>query len=99
MSRRKPNRFEARRFVLGLAFVLAATALLGSGLVSAARTQESRPRRKLAPQATPTPVSPRTTQTVPSQSPPRPATSSVATPPPTPPPRATAEPTTTRMYP
>ena len=99
MSRRKPNRFEARRFVLGLAFVLAATALLGSGLVSAARTQESRPRRNVAPQATPTPVSPRTTQTVPSQSPPRPATSSVATPTPTPPPRATAEPTPYRIAP
>ncbi|HEV7475821.1 MAG TPA: VWA domain-containing protein [Pyrinomonadaceae bacterium] len=87
-----------RRLALGLAFALTMTALLGSALVSAARTQDSRPRRNtavtpIAPssQATPTPTPVRAVQTVPSQSAARPATTATATPAPTP--RPTAQPT------
>ena len=80
-----------RRFLIALALLFAATAVIGSSFVSAARPQDSRPRRSsaMAPRPTPTPV-PRTTQTVT-----RPATSTATptatpqpTPRPTPPPDA-----------
>ncbi len=78
-----------RRFTVALALIFALTALIGSSLVSAARNQNSRPRRSaaMAARATPTPTPvPRTTQTVS-----RPATTS--TPTPTPTPRPTPPPT------
>src|SRR4030095_15026485 len=95
MRLRKTNRLAKRKFALGLAIALAVTALMDSGLVSAARTQDSRPRRYVGPQVTPSPTSTPApvTQTVPSQSVSRPAASSVATPTPTPTPRAAAQPT------
>jgi Ca-activated chloride channel family protein len=85
---RRGLRTERFAWLLGLAFL--STAVIGSSFVSAARTQDSRPRRSsaIAPQATPTPV-PRTNQTVR-----RPATTT-ATPTPTPrsaPPAATPTP-------
>ncbi|HEY2972886.1 MAG TPA: VWA domain-containing protein [Pyrinomonadaceae bacterium] len=81
-------RKERFAWLLGLAFL--STAVIGSSFVTAARTQDSRPRRSsaIAPQTTPTPV-PRTNQTVR-----RPATTT-ATPTPTPrsaPPAATPTP-------
>ena len=75
-----------RRFALALALTFAITFLIGSSLVSSARSQDSRPRSTaavVAPRATPTPTPlPRTTQTVS-----RPAATSIATPTPTPPPK------------
>lgn len=67
------------RFRMSLALVFALACVIGSSFVSAARTQDSRPRRStaIAPRPTPTPV-PRATQTVT-----RPA-AAVATPTPTP---------------
>ena len=67
------------RFAWLLALAFMSTAVIGSSFVSAARTQDSRPRRSaaMAPQSTPTPV-PRANQTVS-----RPATTK-ATPTPTP---------------
>ncbi len=74
---RRGLRKERFAWLLALAFL--STAVVGSSFVSAARTQDSRPRRSsaIAPQTTPTPV-PRTNQTVR-----RPATTT-ATPTPTP---------------
>jgi Ca-activated chloride channel family protein len=68
-----------KRFTLSLVLAFVASSIIGSSFVSAARTQDSRPRRSaaMAPQATPTPV-PRANQTVN-----RPATTT-ATPTPTP---------------
>jgi Ca-activated chloride channel family protein len=91
MMKRTSDRWGSwrrRRFVLVVALVFAATCVIGSSFVLAARTQDSRPRRSSAiaprsiptPTPTPTPVSPRTTQPVS-----RPA----ATPTPTPAPRST----------
>lgn len=85
---RRGLRKERFAWLLGLAFL--STAVIGSSFVTAARTQDSRPRRSsaIAPQTTPTPV-PRTNQTVR-----RPATTT-ATPTPTPrsaPPAATPTP-------
>jgi Ca-activated chloride channel homolog len=73
---RRGLRKERFAWLLALAFL--STAVIGSSFVSAARTQDSRPRRSsaIAPQTTPTPV-PRTNQTVS-----RPATTT-ATPTPT----------------
>jgi Ca-activated chloride channel family protein len=70
-----------QRLALSLALAFVATAVIGSGLVSAARTQDARPRRStaIAPQATPTPA-PRTQQTVT-----RPAATATPTPTPRPP--------------
>ncbi len=84
---------KQHRFTIVFALVLAAGSVIGSTFVSAARTQDSRPRRSttLAPQqkATPTPV----TRTVSApaqttQTPNRPA-ASTPTPTPTPVPRST----------
>jgi len=74
---RRGLRKERFAWLLALAFM--STAVIGSSFVSAARTQDSRPRRSaaMAPQSTPTPV-PRGNQTVS-----RPATTK-ATPTPTP---------------
>lgn len=74
---RRGLRKERFAWLLALAFM--STAVIGSSFVSAARTQDSRPRRSaaMAPQSTPTPV-PRANQTVS-----RPATTK-ATPTPTP---------------
>ena len=60
MTGRKPHRFA---ILLGLVFTVAS--LVGSTFVSAARTQDSRPRRSttLAPQQRATPTPPRQTQT------------------------------------
>jgi Ca-activated chloride channel family protein len=73
---RRGLRKERFAWLLALAFL--STAVIGSSFVSAARTQDSRPRRSsaIAPQTTPTPV-PRANQTVS-----RPATTT-ATPTPT----------------
>jgi Ca-activated chloride channel homolog len=53
------------RIALSLALAFVASCIIGSSFVSAARIQDSRPRRSaaMAPQATPTPV-PRTNQSV-----------------------------------
>jgi Ca-activated chloride channel family protein len=50
-------RMRKQRFVLTLALAFAVTSLIGSGLVSAARSQDSRPRRStaMAPRGMPTP--------------------------------------------
>lgn len=88
-----------RRYTLALALAFAAASLFGSGLVSAARTQDSRPRRSsaIAPGAmttatpTPTPVS-RVTQTVS-----RTATSAIPTP--TPPSASSQAPAQSRPTP
>lgn len=81
-----------RRFAVALALIFALSALIGASLVSAARSQDSRPRRSaaMAPRATPSPTPvPRTTQTVS-----RPATTSTTSiPTPTPTPRPTPRPT------
>ena len=84
---------KRRRIVLTPVLVFAGVSIVCSGLVVAARTQNSRPRSVVAaPVATPTPTPiPRPTQPV---KPPV-TTTSTATPTPTPPPtaRPTAEPT------
>jgi Ca-activated chloride channel family protein len=75
-----------KRFTLSLVLGFIVTCVIASSLVSAARMQDSRPRRSaaMAPQATPTPV-PRPNQTVS-----RPATATVIpTPTPRPTPRST----------
>jgi Ca-activated chloride channel family protein len=77
------GKLKKQRFMLVLAFVFATTAVIGSSLVFAGRSQNSRPRSAATPQPpkpTPTPV-PLSTQ---SPVPPRPASSSPsATPTPT----------------
>ncbi|MGH9930586.1 MAG: VWA domain-containing protein [Pyrinomonadaceae bacterium] len=80
---------KRRKFALTLAPVLAVVSIVCSGLVFAARTQNSRPRNAVtAPRATPTPTPvPRATQSVS-----RPVTSA-ATPTPTPTPRPAPSPT------
>lgn len=81
-----------RRIALATVLVFAGVSIVGSGLVVAARTQNSRPRNVIVvPQPTPTPTPiPRSTQPV---NPPA-AKTSAATPTPTPrPQRPTAEPT------
>jgi Ca-activated chloride channel family protein len=85
---RRIDALKRRRFELTLALVFAAISIVGSGLVFAARTQNSRPRTAVsAPTPTPTPTATqRTTQSVS-----RPATTSLATPTPTP--RPAAQPT------
>ncbi len=81
------GRLKRPQFALVVALALVATFGVGSGLVRAARSQDSRPRRSSAiaprstPTPTPTPAPVRTTQTTVS----RPA----ATPTPTPQPRST----------
>ena len=89
---------KRRRFALTLALVLGVISIICSGLVFAARTQNSRPRNAVtAPKATPTPTPvPRATQSVS-----RPVTSA-ATPTPTSRPtprRPTAAPTPIRIAP
>src|SRR5258705_1833589 len=87
------NGLKRRRIALTLVLAFAGVSIVCSGLVVAARTQNSRPRSVVAaPVATPTPTPiPRPTQPV---KPPG-TTTSTATPTPTPPPtaRPTAEPT------
>src|SRR6185436_5934835 len=84
---------KRRRIALTLVLAFAGISIIGSGLVVAARTQNSRPRSVVAaPVATPTPTPiPRPSQPV---KPPV-TTTSTATPTPTPPPtaRPTAAPT------
>jgi len=76
------------QFLLVLALVFAATALLGSSLVLAGRGQDSRPRRSaaIAPRSVPTPTPTPTPAPRPVQTP---VTRPVATPTPTPAPRQT----------
>jgi Ca-activated chloride channel family protein len=92
LTKNRKTGLRKRRFAVALALIFALTALIGSSLVSAARSQDSRPRRSaaMAPRATPTPTPvPRTTQTVS-----RPATTSgTPFPTPTPTPRPTPRPT------
>jgi len=83
------GRLKRPQFALVVALALAATFVVGSGFVLAARSQDSRPRRSSAiaprsiPTPTPTPAPVRTTQTTVS----RPA--ATPTPTPTPQPRST----------
>lgn len=91
----KENRLDGlgkHRFLLSLVLAFTAAAIIGSGFVSSARTQDSRPRRSaaMAPRATPTPV-PRANQTV--SRPAATATPTPARPTPRPTPPAHAAPT------
>lgn len=87
LGKNRVGGLKKKRFAMTLALVVAVAAVFCSGLVSAAKPQDSRPRRStsLAPQATPTPV------TTPTQSATQSVTRPAATP--TPQPRAVSSPT------
>lgn len=91
LTRNRTTGLRKQRFAGALAIIFALNVLIGASLVSATRSQDSRPRRSSAmtPRATPSPTPvPRTTQTVS-----RPATTSgTPIPTPTPTPRPTPQP-------